>query len=592
MGFSPILMKSPAYLPRADFGSSKLSFVALALALVSAAALPSCSLLSSEVQTPTPIVSHPSLASLGAAPFSELRSSFLESNPRFDLQRLESVLVVPSRSKTRLVVLLADAGTVKIEQRKSGGDPMQIGVAQALYGDLVHLRPGQGLQLEIPVDLLLLTLPDALADEVPNFFTKGEMAIPGESPCRALGQIWINDSEMDGPVRAASMDRLYFIQDALPGSALFLADNDALLAGQLDLDGLAQKSLVDKIDLRAGALVYLPRGSHSRLVGGCATTFLTAPGLTHMALAEVDQPVQPLDASWHTKLASNRTGLAEPVAALPFVSAQASETGVQIKVNGESFTEFHHSDDTQAGFSPLIGPDGISLTHTPDQDRDWIGFNPATMAGSDFAPGQATAGPIKLGQYHSRTGHAGFETQQPWLTPDHRVFLHDTRSYELHARAKERWVDLDIRLVATDHPVAFKDSDLAGLSLQAKLDHIASGKSAVLSIIDSRGHRDLETSGQRATWIHASGMTAAGPAGLAILEHPANFRYPTYWSSQKNGTLAAHPFARDLSKDRPEGYGDYFLGSGQELHLRYRIYLHTGARKVARIQQMALDMVE
>jgi methane monooxygenase PmoA-like len=581
-------MKYSAYLPKADFGSSK--FRLPALAILGAMALPCCSLLISEYQIPSPIVSHSKVARSPAVAFSALRTSFQRSNPGFHLQRLESVFRLPASLQTRLVVLLDQSSSLSIHGR---GLNRAFTNTVAKRGDLVHLRPGQGLLAEQPIDCLLLTLPSGLALQAPNFLAQGKLATPDKAPCRALGQVWIGDSEQDQPLAQAAIDRLYYVIEALPGAALFSsAQNPDILTGQVDLDDLARKGLLQKLEVTSGSLVYLPRGSHSRLVGGLSTTMLTTPGLDQTVFAAVDSEVGPLDPSPSVPKPSALAMAAGSSARPPFVSVIPTPDGARIEVDGQPFTEFQHGDGRTPGFGQIMGPGNVLMAQGSNFGSHRIAFDPSSMVGPDFESGQAVVGASTLNRFYSRTGQAGFSTRQSWHTPKGRVFLTDERNYKFHARGEERWLDLEVRLRATDRPVAFKDSDQAGLSLKLENALSLGSENSAATLLDSEGNRNLSTYGQRAAWLNASGTMDGNPVGLAILEHPANFRFPTYWTSQIDGTLAAHPFARDLSSNRPEGYGDFVLAAGKEIHLRYRIFLYRGEMKFARIQQLALEMVD
>ena len=84
-----------------------------------------------------------------------------------------------------------------------------------------------------------------------------------------------------------------------------------------------------------------------------------------------------------------------------------------------------------------------------------------------------------------------------------------------------------------------------------------------------------------------NGSTTTGPAdedddevvGIAILNHPASFHFPTRWHVRDYGLFAANPFGR---KEFPGGgEGGYTLASGKELPLRYRMILHSGDEKAS-----------
>jgi len=99
-------------------------------------------------------------------------------------------------------------------------------------------------------------------------------------------------------------------------------------------------------------------------------------------------------------------------------------------------------------------------------------------------------------------------------------------------------------------------------------------------LIDSEGRADLpggytakNTHGQKARWMDFSMVDAAtGKAGgLAILQHPSSFRYPTYWHNVMDEKV---PFG--YFSPAPLWAEPFTLPAGQSLMLRYRILIHPG----------------
>jgi len=99
-------------------------------------------------------------------------------------------------------------------------------------------------------------------------------------------------------------------------------------------------------------------------------------------------------------------------------------------------------------------------------------------------------------------------------------------------------------------------------------------------LIDSEGRVDLpgahlakNTHGQKARWMDFSVVdTATGDAGgMAILQHPSSFRYPTHWHNVMDDTI---PFG--YFSPAPLWAEPYTLAAGKTLKVRYRILVHPG----------------
>ena len=62
--------------------------------------------------------------------------------------------------------------------------------------------------------------------------------------------------------------------------------------------------------------------------------------------------------------------------------------------------------------------------------------------------------------------------------------------------------------------------------------------------------------------------------GIAILNHPDSFRFPTTWHVRTYGLFAANPFGwKDFGRTER---GDYTLPAGESIRFAYRVILHKG----------------
>jgi len=71
----------------------------------------------------------------------------------------------------------------------------------------------------------------------------------------------------------------------------------------------------------------------------------------------------------------------------------------------------------------------------------------------------------------------------------------------------------------------------------------------------------------------------------AIFDHPANFRYPTYWHVRNYGLMTANPFALSYYYNDPGRDGSYVLSNGDSLVFRYRLFVHSGNAKEGKVSE-------
>ena len=69
--------------------------------------------------------------------------------------------------------------------------------------------------------------------------------------------------------------------------------------------------------------------------------------------------------------------------------------------------------------------------------------------------------------------------------------------------------------------------------------------------------------------------------GVAILNHPDSFRYPTTWHVRDYGLFAANPFGwHDFGMKKS---GEYAIPAGGSIAFLYRLILHKGDTATARV---------
>jgi len=90
--------------------------------------------------------------------------------------------------------------------------------------------------------------------------------------------------------------------------------------------------------------------------------------------------------------------------------------------------------------------------------------------------------------------------------------------------------------------------------------------------------------GKPASWVDYHGPVEGELAGIAVLNHPSSYLYPTYWHTRNYGLFAANPFARHAF-DPSVPKASYLLKSGDTMKFRYRVILHKGDEKDGRIAE-------
>jgi hypothetical protein len=277
-------------------------------------------------------------------------------------------------------------------------------------------------------------------------------------------------------------------------------------------------------------------------------------------------------------------------------TVQRSDRGVTVKLDGQLFTEYLIRSGNKPILWPLIGPTETPLTreypmrNVAGESRDHphhrsLWFTHGNVNGIDFWSESAKSGEIRHRDFAELQGgpQARIVAVDDWIGRDGRKVCEDRRSLVFHAAKGQRIIDFDIRVTASDGRLVFGDTKEGSFGLRVadwlKVDAPGHGR-----IVNSDGETDAAAWGRRAAWVDYHAPHDGQTLGIAILNHPTSFRYPTYWHVRTYGLFAANPFGKKgLTGAKGEPDGSATVEPGQSLIFRYRVILHEGDEKTAQI---------
>jgi hypothetical protein len=100
------------------------------------------------------------------------------------------------------------------------------------------------------------------------------------------------------------------------------------------------------------------------------------------------------------------------------------------------------------------------------------------------------------------------------------------------------------------------------------------------------GHGETACWGKPAPRCDYSGTLAAQPVGIAVLDHPANFRYPTTWHVRAYGLMTANPFGISCFTNDRALDGSHTWQKGKVAAFRHRVVLHSGDPAAADLDRL------
>jgi len=300
---------------------------------------------------------------------------------------------------------------------------------------------------------------------------------------------------------------------------------------------------------------------------------------------------------------------------------------VDVLVDGKPFTSYIWPESIK---KPVLFPlrtasgtvvtRGYPLEPRPGERVDHphhvgLWFNYGDVNGLDFWNNSEAIKPEEKDKYgtirHSRIkrtksgrNQAELEVEMVWLGPDGKPLLNEDTTFVFHAGENERVIDRITRLTALDRRVVFNDNKegVLGIRVARQLEQPAdkaevftdaSGKATAIAKLDntvvtgiyrsSEGKTGDAVWGTRGKWTALSGQIGNEPITLAVLDHPDNPGYPTYWHARGYGLFAANPLGQKVFSEGKQKL-NFTLEAHQSVTFRYRVLILSGAKSAQDIK--------
>lgn len=286
------------------------------------------------------------------------------------------------------------------------------------------------------------------------------------------------------------------------------------------------------------------------------------------------------------------------------LTVEPSEAGAAVKVDGQLMAEYVTRSGHQPIVWPLVGPRGDSLTRQypmaelgdaevndhPHHRSLW--FNHGQVNRLDFWAEPRRGRPNnqivhrEFAKLEASGAQATIVTINDWTSNDKKI-CEDQRTLKFFVDEQgNRGIDYTIVIRATERDVTFGDTKEGSFAVRVAGSMKVTAKQGG-KIINSHGQTDGKAWGMPAEWVNYTGPVAGKPGGIAMFSHPDSFRHPQGWHVRTYGLFAANPFAE---KDFPENgidQGEVTLSKGDELKLRYLVYLHDGTISADELNEVA-----
>lgn len=333
---------------------------------------------------------------------------------------------------------------------------------------------------------------------------------------------------------------------------------------------------------------------------------------------------------------SFRFGITVVISAIAFtVSAQknepvkliksSTEKKVDVLIGGKPFTSFLYPDSLE---KPVLFPlrtaggtvvtRGFPLAPNPGEPTDHphhigLWFNFENVNGLDFWNNSYAIPANKKSQYGwirtdkileatgGKTGKLAYHAN--WINQQKDVLLEETTHFEFSGDNTQRVIDRTTTLKA-NVDVVFNDAKdgMLGLRLAHELqmptkedqqftdnkgnvtvvkggtDHVANG-----NYLTSAGKTGNDAWSTRGVWCKVYGKMGADSVSIAIIDHPKNPNYPTFWHARGYGLFAANPLGEKVFTNG-KSEKNLRLKKGESVTFRYRIVTGNGDKTLGSVE--------
>ncbi len=289
---------------------------------------------------------------------------------------------------------------------------------------------------------------------------------------------------------------------------------------------------------------------------------------------------------------------------------------VDVLIDGQPFTSYVWPDSVK---KPVLYPirtakgtivtRGYPLDPRPGERVDHphhvgLWFNYGDVNGLDFWNNSEAIKPAERGKYGTirhtiikriKNGktEGQLEVGMDWLGPDGVPILREQTTFVFHNGGAGRAIDRITMLTALDKRVVFNDNKegLIGMRVARELEQPAdkpevftdaTGKATSVPKLDNTGVTGRYVSsegrtgdavwGTRGRWTMLTGRIGEEDVTLAILDHPKNPGYPTYWHARGYGLFAANTLGQKVFSDGKETL-NFTLEPKQSAIFKYRVLI-------------------
>lgn len=269
---------------------------------------------------------------------------------------------------------------------------------------------------------------------------------------------------------------------------------------------------------------------------------------------------------------------------------QPEKNRVQVRIDGDLFTNYVVNEYPMPVLYPIHGPDGIRMNRQYPMKEGVDGesddhphhkslmYSHGKLNGVDF---WHQGGPKTVHSEFLKLQDNVIKTRNRWVDNDGDEVLTDTRKMTFQSVPGGRAIDYEITLHASEGNLDIGDTKEGTMAIRTHPNlRIDRGAHAV----NSNGTEGKPIWGESAKWVHYSDKIDGEEVGVAVFDHPSNPRHPTTWHAREYGLITANPFGYSHYKGNSHD-GSMTIQEDGDVTFSYRFLFIRGDHQDANIEK-------
>ncbi|RYY17189.1 MAG: hypothetical protein EOO04_25785 [Chitinophagaceae bacterium] len=293
---------------------------------------------------------------------------------------------------------------------------------------------------------------------------------------------------------------------------------------------------------------------------------------------------------------------------------------VDVIIGGKLFTSFRYPDSLEKPILyPVYSANGTMVTRgfplmpkpgEPDDHPHHMGiwFNYENLNGLDFWNNSYAIKPERKHLYGwiktdkvtlpnaGKTGVIAYHAN--WTNQANEVIVEENTTLEFSGSGQRRFIDRVTTLTAAQDAV-FKDAKDAFLAIRVakelqiptKAEQSFKDDKGITTVVkgntasngnylSSEGIMGDSVWSTRAKWMNLFGKMGNDSISIAIIDHPRNINYPTFWHARGYGLFAANPLGEAIFTNGKTAK-NLTLKKGESVIFRYRMIIDQGKKSLS-----------